>query len=375
MPYPAFRTVPYREMLAFVPFDEHVRRLDKGLKGSACPRAEERAMLLNRFLILSGGCFLAASAAWADNVGFIDCRDHPDPTQVFAKARQSHEVVASVACGERFTILQSGFIFSRIQTKDGQVGYVYSNVISADHSGASVPQPTATRSSAATAKNPAPMTATIVQPSPAAPAQPQATPAQPAPTQAPAPTSSLPSTAATVGQTNATTPTQTRPTSYQPASIQSPANTASVPETPATVVQPYATLAAQPEPIPAEAAAPAIRPASARERWEQTPNRGVRTVGLRKMPLIELFGGYAFAPAVPGAILNGGMGSFGWNVKPWLQIVADTSYNFVTLSGTKTVLYGKHYFVSGGGRTGSQAIATLRVTLDRLRLLPGVLRH
>jgi hypothetical protein len=31
--YPAFRTVPHREMLAFVPFDVHVRRLDKGRYG------------------------------------------------------------------------------------------------------------------------------------------------------------------------------------------------------------------------------------------------------------------------------------------------------------------------------------------------------
>jgi hypothetical protein len=31
--YPAFRTVPHREMLAFVPFDEHVCKLDKGRYG------------------------------------------------------------------------------------------------------------------------------------------------------------------------------------------------------------------------------------------------------------------------------------------------------------------------------------------------------
>jgi hypothetical protein len=37
------------------------------------------------------------------------------------------------------------------------------------------------------------------------------------------------------------------------------------------------------------------------------------------------------------------MGSFGWNVKPWLQIVGDSSYSFVTVSGTKNVLYGNHY--------------------------------
>jgi hypothetical protein len=41
--------------------------------------------------------------------------------------------------------------------------------------------------------------------------------------------------------------------------------------------------------------------------------------------------------------LNGAMGSFGWNPRPWLQIVGDSSYNFVTVSGTKTVLYGNHF--------------------------------
>src|SRR5260370_34398129 len=102
-------------------------------------------MLRNRFFILLSGCLLAASAAWADNVGYIDCSGHPDETQVFAKARQTHEVVASLPCGKRFAIIQYGFIFSRIQTRDGKVGYVYSNVISVDRSWASVPPPTATR--------------------------------------------------------------------------------------------------------------------------------------------------------------------------------------------------------------------------------------
>jgi len=62
------------------------------------------------------------------------------------------------------------------------------------------------------------------------------------------------------------------------------------------------------------------------------------------MPLIELFGGYQFARldggGGTGTNLNGALGSFGWNLKPWLQIVADTSYNVVTISGTKNVLYG-----------------------------------
>jgi opacity protein-like surface antigen len=65
------------------------------------------------------------------------------------------------------------------------------------------------------------------------------------------------------------------------------------------------------------------------------------------MPLIELFGGYGFARLDGGAgtwtNLNGVMGSFGWNVKPWLQLVADSSYSVVTVANTKNVIYGNHY--------------------------------
>jgi len=344
-------------------------------------------MLRNRFLILSGGCFLAASAAWADNVGFIDCRDHPDPTQVFAKARQSHEVVASVACGERFTVLQYGFIFSRIQTKDGQVGYVYSNVIFADRSGAAVPAPTSTRVPAATSNVPA-ATATVAQPNSPAPAQMQGAPAQPTATpQSPAVTPNPPSTPVANVPASPATTTQNQPAPARPAPVEPLAKSASVPEThvtptpaaptqpqaapasvtateaaapaaasvpevTASVAQPDATPATRPDvtptaqPEPAEAAAPFVRPASARESWEK-PNAGVRTIGPRTLPLIELFGGYGFARLDGGggvwSNMNGIVGSFGWNVKPWLQIVADSSYDFVTVSGTKTVLYGNHY--------------------------------
>jgi hypothetical protein len=347
-------------------------------------------MLRNRLLILLGGCLLAASAAWADDVGYIDCGGHPEQTQVFAKARVTHEVVASLPCGERFTILQYGFIFSRIQTRDGKVGYVYSNVISVDRSGASVPPPTSTRLPAAAPSVPA-TTGTVTQPSPSAAAQPQAASAQPAPTQAPATTSNPRSTAVTDVQANPATPTRTQPMPAQPAPIQPPRNTASVPEAPVTPIQPTptaptqpqagpaqlapaeatapaasipeltaaaqpaatpatqpdATPAAQPESTPAaEAAAPAIQPANATESWEK-PNEGIRTTGLRRMPLVELFGGYGFTRLDGGggtwSNLNGVVGSLGWNVKPWLQLVADTSYDFVTVSGTKTVLYGNHY--------------------------------
>lgn len=44
--------------------------------------------------------------------------------------------------------------------------------------------------------------------------------------------------------------------------------------------------------------------------------------------------------------LNGGMGSIGLTLRPWLQIVADSTYNYITATGSKTVLYGNHF----GGR-------------------------
>jgi hypothetical protein len=64
--------------------------------------------------------------------------------------------------------------------------------------------------------------------------------------------------------------------------------------------------------------------------------------------LIELFGGYAFARLDGGAgtwtnMNLGGMGSVAWNFKPWLQLVADSSYSVVTISGVKNVLYGNHF--------------------------------
>jgi hypothetical protein len=140
-------------------------------------------------------------------------------------------------------------------------------------------------------------------------------------------------------------------------------NTTSQPETTATLpatAQPEATTAtapepaaaAQPEPAPAQPA-PAIRNASMKESWEK-PNPvartvGVRNVGMPRLPLIELFGGYGYARLNNGAGYvansNGVLGSFGWNIKPWLQLIADSSYNRVTVSGTKNVLYGNHWGV------------------------------
>jgi opacity protein-like surface antigen len=351
-------------------------------------------MLRNRMLMVLGGCLLAASAAWADGVAYVDCSSHPESTPVFGKPRRTPETVASLPCGERFTILLNGFIFSRIQTKDGTVGYVYSNLVSADRSGTVVQQP-ASAPLAAAAPKPATAVATEVQPNATAPAQPQAKPvAQVLPE--PTPASNVSSTAAPAVQPSSTTLTQTQPAPVQPAPAQ-PATTPSrvpetaatiVPETPAAIVPPSvpspsaapeqsasapAQLAAtegaapaasvteapatvtpsdpaataQPEPTPAEPVRSVVQPANATESWEK-PNPGVRTVGLPRMPLIELFGGYGFARfdnggGVAASNLNGVIGSFGWNIKPWLQLVADSSYDVVTVSGTKNVLYGNHW--------------------------------
>src|SRR5580704_4328293 len=98
-------------------------------------------MFRKRFLILLGASFLAASAAWADEVGYVDCSNHSEDTQVFGKPRRTPDVVAALPCGERFTILVYGFYFSRIQTKDGRIGYIYSSLMAVDR-GATAPAQT-----------------------------------------------------------------------------------------------------------------------------------------------------------------------------------------------------------------------------------------
>lgn len=323
-------------------------------------------MVRKRLLILLGGCFLAASAAWANDVGFVDCSSHPDDTQVFGKARRSTDVVASVPCGERFTILVYGFVFSRIQTGDGKVGYVYSNLIAVDRSANPVLQPASSRTPVYKPSTPE-ATASVAQPNPPAPAHPQPAPAQPASAQ-PSPaqpvvgTFRAPETRSTVGLPNPPVPVQPQPVPAQPGSVQ-PASTQpapsqpvvgtfTTPETTATVAQPDPFAAAQPQPEPApgqpapaqpappEAPAPPIRPADSGTSWEK-PRQTFRTA-----PLMEVYGGYAFARVVSGGTgtnLNGALGSFGYNIKSWLQLGADSSYNTVTTNGVKNVLYGNHF--------------------------------
>jgi hypothetical protein len=368
-------------------------------------------MFRMRFLIVLVLSFLVATAAWADEVGYVDCSSHSDPTQVFGKPRRTPDTVASLPCGERFTILVYGFYFSRIQTKDGQIGYIYSSLIAVDRGVAAAQQTPSLQSAADKSKipstryseasaNPAP-----AQPQPAvrqlAPATPAGfpspasvssappssapaadtsaapvsttLPAAPATTAAQptaAPTSTVETTPAAAAQPDQPAVAQPTPTPAQPATAQptpaatpevtAAASASSPPEVSAPAAQLDPTPAAdQPEPAPAAAPDPApaqpaaqpapikpaptsIRPADTRDTWEKT-NPSVRTP-----PMLEFFGGFAYnrTAATSGyssTSFNGALGSFGYNFKPWLQIVADTSYNFVTVAGTKTILYGNHY--------------------------------
>ena len=339
-------------------------------------------MFRNRFLILLGGCFLAASAARADEVGYVDCTNHPEEIQVFAKARKTPDVVASVPCAERFTVLVYGFVFSRIQTKDGNVGYIYSNLIAVDRA-ATAALLTGSTQLASVKVKPATTSVPVTRPAPATALQPQPAPAQAAATpasKAPETTGSAPQPSA-VAPIEPSAPAQTalasdpKPASPEPIS-NAPETTATVaPPAPAAVIdiqptpvqpangpdpapaaaQPNRNAPPQPHPSPAEPATPAIRPADTRASWERPLPPGVR-----RAPLLELFGGYAFARldsgGGTGTNVNGAMASFGWNIKPWLQIAADTSYNTITISGTKNILYGNHfgarYFHRGRNRWG-----------------------
>src|SRR6266850_5801299 len=157
-------------------------------------------MFRNRLIILLGGCLLAASAAWADDVGYVDCSKHPEETQVFGKARRTPEVLASLPCGERFTVLVYGFVFSRIQTREGNVGYIYSNLIAVDRAATAAQQTPSAQLAAAKQKLPS-TSGAVARPVPAASLQPRSTSAQPAQAQAPELTTSKASeTSATVAE-------------------------------------------------------------------------------------------------------------------------------------------------------------------------------
>ena len=330
-------------------------------------------MLRSRLLILLGGCLLAASVAWAaDDVGYIDCQSHPQNTQVLARASKTQDVVASLPCGERFSILLDSFFFARIQSKDGKVGYVLSSSISRDHSAANVRKPNSAQAPAPASNVPA-TSSTVVVPRPITPAQPQSAPAQPPPAQSAATTSIVPPASATVVDPRPTTPAQPQPALAQPAPAQVAATTSVVPPASATVVEPKSTTPPQPQPAPAQppaaqvAATISIVPPSRATALDPEPTTppqpqptptqptaqaprgagvgpglGWPIPGVRREPMVELFGGYSYVRFNGGGYINGGLGSFGWNVKPWLQIVTDAGYSLAIPSGAKFALYGSH---------------------------------
>ncbi|HKN76715.1 MAG TPA: hypothetical protein VJW94_16170 [Candidatus Acidoferrum sp.] len=353
-------------------------------------------MLRNRLLIVLGLSLLAASGAWADDVGYVDCSKNADATQVFGKPRRSPDVVASLPCGERFTILVYGFYFSRIQTKDGQVGYIYSSLIVQDRGATSLQpaaskQPTGQQTPAlqvAAEKTKIPR-ATPFDEQPKAAAQPQPAASQTASavsatvqsaaapvasTQAAGVEASAPAqpvsaagtissngagTAAVVTQPASNAAAEAQPAVAQPPSTPTlaappaapPTPSADAAETSAAGAQPSPNAAAeaqpaaaQPAPVPAQPAAqpaaPAVRPVEMKDSWEK-PRPSVRPA-----PLLELYGGFALSRMGGtgfGSNSIGGVGSIGWNARSWLQIMADTSYNFETVNGAKNVLYGNHY--------------------------------
>src|ERR1700722_5713269 len=178
-------------------------------------------MLRIRFLIVLALVFLAGTAAWADEVGFLDFSNHSDATQVFGKPRRTPEVVGSLPCGERFTILVYGFYFSRIQTKDGQIGYIYSSLIAVDRGATAAKQAPAIQTASEKTKIPSTRSTDAHLDAPAS-LQPQPAPSQPVAT----PAATFPTPAAV-------SPASPSPASTAPASAPS-ASSASAPETSAT---------------------------------------------------------------------------------------------------------------------------------------------
>lgn len=137
-----------------------------------------------RFLLALGGFLLASAALRANDLGlgFVDCGMHSDPTEVNVRASAATPVIATVACGERFTVLLRGNILSRIQTKNGKVGFIYTYLITRDDS---APDPLATAtppSEPSTRRVPVQTQPEAAEVQPAAPADAEAGSAVPIPT-------------------------------------------------------------------------------------------------------------------------------------------------------------------------------------------------
>lgn len=389
-------------------------------------------MRRSRLPILLGACLSMASVTWADDLGYIDCTKHPENTQVQAKASRTQEIVTSLPCGERFTILATGYFFSRIETQDGKVGYVYSNLVSREDPDAAPRQSSAAKAKAApplaaarafsawapraAAAESKPAVATPRAPARAPNASTPATVVESQPGPAPsAPESTTPAPSANAAESKPAASTQPEPVPVQaapaqaaapapaaeapaapvaeskPAPAQAPTATSNVPAPSATAAQPEPAAPAQPQPrpqpTPVQPSEEAPRAAAPRADFGRPIPR------LSREPMAEFFGGYAFARlggSGYGSNIHGALGSFGWNVRPWLQMVADTSYSVATVSGTKTVLYGNHFgprvlfrprnrlgatpfveFLFGGSRVDTTPSGGSRVSVNGFSLKAG----
>ncbi|HVH72950.1 MAG TPA: hypothetical protein VNB49_17825, partial [Candidatus Dormibacteraeota bacterium] len=218
-----------------------------------------------------------------------------------------------------------------------------------------------------TASSPAPASAVNVRP--AAPA-PSAQPTAPAPSQPSAPAETQPAAAQST-PTQSAAPGEPGPLFTPPPPRAPTSSSADTISRAASAPEPAPAAAPEPQP---EAVEPArVRTANVRSSWEQP------MPGVHQNFLFELYSGYAFARFTSGGSstnLHGGMGSFAYNLKPWLQIGGDTSYNFVTLSGTKNTLYGNHFggrfFYHRGGRWAFTPFVEALVGGSRLDTSGGV---
>lgn len=68
--------------------------------------------------------------------------------------------------------------------------------------------------------------------------------------------------------------------------------------------------------------------------------------GVTRGITLDISGGYAYTALYPGTgwpNVNGFYGSLGVNLTPWLQLSADASEQYGSLTGASTKLYGNHF--------------------------------
>ncbi|HEV2340248.1 MAG TPA: hypothetical protein VGS15_00445 [Candidatus Acidoferrales bacterium] len=335
-----------------------------------------------RFTILVRGEFFTQIQTKDGKVGYLNTyMVTPDLTA--PKPQQSKPTQTSTSTTASLAQLSAADKFKIISTTPSTPSVAAQASTSNASAPAPAPAPVAAQPTAsapveiqASASTPAPSvnaSAPSTQPIPAATAvQSQPAAAQPAPVMnasapnvaADQPKPSVPeSQPAPISTPTATTPA---PAASRPPVVAPPAQTESPATAPVTAASAPASSStassadaqptvpgAQPEPPAAQPEPPAAQPqpepihpkvmaSQIKPRREKNPSPYESDMGV---PAMEVFAGYGFTRfgGGNGTNLNGALGSFGWNFKPWLQIIGDASYNFVTVSGTKSVLYGNHF--------------------------------